>query len=59
MYFEMKFVTFLFFQMYEKDVRTQLFLWKMEKVLIFAMADPVFHGTERVVQNMQEIDPYS
>ena len=44
--------------MYENaPMRTQLFTWKMEDVVIFAMADPCFHGTEKVVQHMQEIDP--
>ncbi|XP_066979648.1 LOW QUALITY PROTEIN: protein hobbit [Macrobrachium rosenbergii] len=47
-------------QMYESaPMRTQLFTWKMEDVVIFAMADPTFHGTQRVVQHMIDIDPES
>ncbi|XP_071525678.1 protein hobbit isoform X2 [Panulirus ornatus] len=46
--------------MYESaPVRTQLFTWTMEDVVIFAMADPTFHGMERVVQHMVDIDPDS
>ncbi|XP_076059759.1 bridge-like lipid transfer protein family member hobbit isoform X2 [Oratosquilla oratoria] len=45
-------------QMYESaPMRTQLFTWTMEDVVIFAMADPTFHGTANVVQHMQDIDP--
>lgn len=46
--------------MYESaPVRTQLFTWTMEDVVIFAMADPTFHGTDRVLQHMVDIDPES
>ncbi|KAK8395935.1 hypothetical protein O3P69_005809 [Scylla paramamosain] len=46
--------------MYESaPMRTQLFTWTMEDVVIFALADPIFHGTERVVQHMTNIDPDS
>ncbi|XP_045624095.1 protein hobbit [Procambarus clarkii] len=46
--------------MYESaPMRTQLFTWTMEDVVIFAMADPSFHGTDRVVQHMVDIDPES
>lgn len=47
-------------QMYESaPMRTQLFTWTMEDVVIFALADPTFHGTERVVYHMTNIDPDS
>ncbi|XP_053626336.2 protein hobbit isoform X2 [Cherax quadricarinatus] len=46
--------------MYESaPMRTQLFTWTMEDVVIFAMADPTFHGTDRVIQHMTDIDPES
>ncbi|XP_042235256.1 protein KIAA0100-like isoform X1 [Homarus americanus] len=46
--------------MYESaPMRTQLFTWTMEDVVIFAMADPTFHGTSRVLQHMIDIDPES
>ncbi|XP_050696104.1 protein KIAA0100-like [Eriocheir sinensis] len=46
--------------MYESaPMRTQLFTWTMEDVVIFALADPTFHGTERVVHHMTNIDPDS
>ncbi|XP_037802804.1 protein KIAA0100-like [Penaeus monodon] len=46
--------------MYESaPMRTQLFTWTMEDVVIFAMADPTFHGTEKVIQHMVDIDQES
>ncbi|XP_047490285.1 protein KIAA0100-like [Penaeus chinensis] len=46
--------------MYESaPMRTQLFTWTMEDVVIFAMADPTFHGTEKVTQHMVDIDQES
>lgn len=46
--------------MYDKEpIRTQLFLWEMRDVLVFALADVSFHGTENVVNNIAKIDPDS
>ncbi|KAK3862517.1 hypothetical protein Pcinc_031627 [Petrolisthes cinctipes] len=37
-------------------MRTQLFTWTMRDVVIFALADPTYHGTERVIHHMMDID---
>uniref|UniRef100_A0A6A7FYG4 Protein KIAA0100-like n=3 Tax=Hirondellea gigas TaxID=1518452 RepID=A0A6A7FYG4_9CRUS len=44
-------------QMYETTpVRSELFTWVMEDLLIFALADPTMHGTENALSNLDSID---
>ena len=36
--------------------RTSLFLWSLDDVSIVALADPLYHGYDNIVQIMHKID---
>ncbi|XP_064459763.1 protein hobbit-like [Ornithodoros turicata] len=41
------------------DMRTHLVVWTFEQLDILALADPSYHGTDKVVKVIQQLDPES